>query len=275
MRFSRLIKFDIRNGIIRFWYRYVIVIVFFMLSAVSLWSAGSAFGLNPASFSLGDYYVSAFLGMKEYFYNPRDPFNFPALWMLLFLSVSYLTLNYPYHDLMGSGRHELIESADRSLWWYSKCCWVVISAVLFFAAAIIGMCIVVVASGGSLSISLCPEIVSILDFGEEYIPGPWNISSLIILMPLATISLCLLQLALSLIMKPIFSFAFTVSLLFFSAYFNVPFLLGNYLMVARSNIFIPMGTDFTWGLIISFCFSFLAILLGKKLFRKMDIIGKE
>lgn len=275
MRFLRLFKFDIRNGVVRFWYRYAIVLVFFVLSAVPLWSMSEFYGMSAESLTYGDYLVHAFAGMKEYVYDPRNPFNFPALWMLAFLLVAYLTLSYPYGDLMGSGRHELVGAGSRSTWWCSKCCWVVVSVLLFYAVAALGIALFVAISGGVFSLSLSAELPSALDFGNDWLAGPWDSAGLFFLFPSMTVALCLLQLMISLAAKPIPSFLCTIALLFFSAYFKSPFLPGNYLMAARSEVFIVSGMPIMGGFVAALIIAIFSILCGKLIFRKMDIMEKE
>lgn len=273
MKFLRLLKSDMRNGIARLWYRYAAALGVFTLSAVFLWSASAAQGAGPLSF--GDYLVAAFFGMKEYFFELRDPFNFPALWMLVFLVIAYLTLNYPYEDLMGSGKHELVESGNRSLWWFSKCCWVVASVLLFYAAAAFGVFLVALAAGGSLDLSLSPSLPALLDFGSAILPAPWNIAGLLLLFPAMTMALCLLQLLLSLAMKPMPSFFCSIAILFFSAYFKEPFLPGNYLMAARSEVFIASGMSAVEGAGIALGMAIVSVLCGWALFLNKDIMEKE
>lgn len=275
MKSLKLIMFDIRNGILRYWYRYVAVFAVFVLSALSLWSTSEISGNSASALTLGDYFVYVFAGMKEYIFDPRNPFNFPPLWMFIFLTISYLTLNYPYQDLMGSGKHELIESGSRSVWWYSKCCWVLLSVVLFYAAAALGLVFFVLLSGGFLNISVSPTITSIIDFGVDCSSGPWDIAPLLTLLPVMTIAVCLIQLMLSLVIKPVPSFLCTVTLLFFSIYFKTNYLPGNYLMVIRSEIFLVSGVSWIYGVVIALVAIIFTVMLGRSVFANADIMEKR
>lgn len=275
MRGARLVLFDARNGIVRCWYHYGAVLAVFAMAALSLWSIAVLSGCDEHPRTFGDCFVYAFAGMKEYLFMLGIPFDFPALWTLVFLVAAYLTLNYPYRDLMGAGKHQLVESGSRPAWWYSKCCWVVASVVLFYAMAAVSLALFVLLFGGSITLEVSPDIVSLIDFGGDILPGPWDIASLMVLLPTMTAALCLLQLMLSLALKPLPGFLCTIALLFFSSYFKNPLLPGNYLMVARSDVFIASGVGWVEGTVFALGIAVFAVVLGRILFARMDIMEKE
>ncbi|MDR0515255.1 MAG: hypothetical protein LBG81_08890 [Coriobacteriaceae bacterium] len=279
MSLYRILAFDLRNGVARHWRRYAAIAAFFCLSVLALFAARKAYlDVYPSSvgpFTLGDCVVGAFSGMKEYVFDPRNPFDFPALWLLTFLLAAYLTLHYPYRDLLGVGRHLVVAAQSRVGWWYAKCLWVLASVGLFYAVCGAVLCLALLLDGGAFTLDVSPRTPGVLAFGHAVLGQPGGIWPLLVLLPLATVALCLLQLFLSLVIKPLPSYLCTVSLLFLSSYFKTPFLLGNYLMAARSEVFITGGMGFAAGAVLAGALIIVSVVAGRAWVQQMDIIEKE
>mgnify|MGYP007102610333 CR=1 FL=1 len=53
--------------------------------------------------ALGDYWMYLYGGMKEYIPTTGNPFQFPTMWIAVFLFSSFAVLNYPMKDLQKHG----------------------------------------------------------------------------------------------------------------------------------------------------------------------------
>ncbi len=120
MKFIRLVWLDIKNGYVKqpLFYIFPLFIVGMGFAdsyrQVSVWETKSA---------LGDYWLYLYGGMKEYVPTLGNPFQFPAIWIMVFLMSSFLVMSYPMRDLQSTGTQMLVHAQGRSKWWISKCFW--------------------------------------------------------------------------------------------------------------------------------------------------------
>ena len=83
--------------------------------------------------------IYLFQGMDEYVATPDKAFEFPAMWILIFLCGNALTLTYPLRDLEGVGQQLLIRSGRRRHWWLAKCGWEIVSSVVYLLLLWLGV----------------------------------------------------------------------------------------------------------------------------------------
>ncbi len=278
MSILKFISFDFKNGLARNWQKYLVVLGVSVLFSFALSNelprAQEALKLPATAPTLGDYLVNLVAGISKYVFNMGTPFRFPASWLLVFLLVAYITLNYPYRDLMGSGKQLLIEAGSRWAWWLSKCVWVTASVLVFFASCVAGVLIWLAITRGSLSLEVSAAVPTALGFYTKSIePQTWQLDAWLFLsIPLVTIAICLVQMLVSLVVKPIFSFICTIGLLFFSAYFQTDALIGNFLMAARCSSFNDGGMQAQTGIVIAVGTIAIAVIAGGFFFKNMDIL---
>ena len=60
-----------------------------------------------------DAWIYAFKGMAVFNPLSNQPFNIPALWLLIEIFIAYMVSSYPYTDLDGVGRQVLVRSQKR------------------------------------------------------------------------------------------------------------------------------------------------------------------
>lgn len=96
----------------------------------------------------------------------------------------------------------------------------------------------------------------------------------ILLIPFALSALLLIQLAISLLVRPILGFVSTMVILYGSAFFLSPWLIGNYLMVARTDVVRTAGVSVPMGILLSLSLILAAVLVGGFLFSRFNIINR-
>lgn len=121
--FSNFIRFDLKNGLLKAWKKYVIALFvfscffsfhFFRVYAQNIRLQKS--GETPLRFTCGDLLLSVLGGMKEFHYEDGEPFLFPALWIFVFLLLLYFTLRYPSENLGGIGqKHVNLVTAPQNM----------------------------------------------------------------------------------------------------------------------------------------------------------------
>jgi len=81
-----------------------------------------------------------------------------------------------------------------------------------------------------------------------------------------------MQMFLSLILKPIISFLMIASILILSAYSMSPYLIGNYSMVQRSEIFMKDGISILAATIVNIIIIIVSVIGSIVYFNRKDII---
>jgi len=200
-----LIVFDIRGGVLAFWKRGVVVGGLFLLLNAALYQNAAFSELGIESLSLGDYFISTFAGINGFYYLDEKAFIVPVRWLAIILPILYYTLNYPYNHLPGIGKHVLVLLENRWNWWLTKCFWVFLSVLLYFLIGLVVTIVWVLLTNGTLTLDVSPGVPALLGFDPEILlQPPWATIEFIAITFLMILALCQLQMALALVIKPIF-----------------------------------------------------------------------
>ena len=276
--FYKCLKYDLKCGLLKEYKKYIVAIGLFIIIGFDFFIK-----MSDIEITVLDYFFYLFFGMEEYVPTPGNKFRFPALWVAVILYVSYITLYYPYKDLNGYGKNILLNTQSKKTWYLSKCMWVTVSTISYFLIGCVVLSLFSIISGAEITADVSSNaVIKLIPFitTEQNLfyndAMYYKVTLLHFILPVVICVMNnLFQLFLSLFIKPFFSFIFTVSYTIASAYYLKSFMLGNYAMIARSNIFINNGVDFAKGLIISLCVILVVIISGAVLFSKQDILNKE
>ncbi len=280
MKFIRYLPFDFRRGILRnkvLLFTPVVIAAVVFLDFTFKAHRYLTDGVMNGSVSYGDYWFYLCGGMHEYIASAGNAFRFPVVWIVVFLVIPFLLLNYPFQDMYGMGQQILVRAGKRTSWWLSKCCWNFFGTMLYHL--IIQMTGVVLALFFQIKISrqINMDFINLaFDVGHSEILSPSVLPLSVLILPvLVSAAINMLQLTLSLLIRPIFSF-FAVAVLFLlSAYRLSPFLIGNYAMAFRYDWMLKKGVSLSAGYAIAAVLLFLSVLCGLVRFRFYDILEKE
>lgn len=279
--FSKFVLFDIKNGLLREWRKYLIAFFVFLalLSIHCLRISAENTPLRTAgekelSFTVGDLILSVLGGVKVFHDGDGKASLFPALWIFFFLLLLFFTLYYPVNDLGGMGKNMLLLSQKRRTWWFSKCIWCTCSvfvyfAVFYLASFLMGLCL-----GGELTLQPSEYAPAALDGGTHLKDPPWDIFPGLILIPCVSCGIALLQVVLTLFVRPIFAYVFSCVFLISSACFFSPFLVGNYAMLFRTHIFLEEGLSLSVGFFAAFLLILASAVIGCLRMERMDILAR-
>lgn len=279
--FFKLLKYDLRIGILQQYKKLLVTVGIFTAAYVEHWMRIKAYQMSgnghPVTDTLGNTMMSIFQGMQEFSLTIDRQFRFPAVWMLMYLVLAYFTLYYPYHDLEDSGRNLLLRSGGRYLWWISKCIWNIVTVLLFFLTGWLVIAVFCLLRGVPLSMEISENITYFLDMRwSQFWLYPEKLTMELLLLPvLVMLALNLMQMTLSLFIRPIFSFMVTGMVLLASAYYQTHLLIGNYAMPIRSNRLLLHGINPLYGIGYSLGVIAAAFLVGMIRFKKYDIIRRE
>lgn len=231
-----------------------------------------------AQLSFIDCFTGLFGGIREFDPKHDNNFNVPASWLCVCLMGGFIVLSYPTQNLESIGIKQCIEARGRWCWWISKCLWTTACTFLYWLLAV---AVALLASGDFLegSLALSPTTVGRLGLFAAADCGAYAGSSELLVfvagVPFVLSALYLVQLAISVNTNPLAAFAVTTSLLFYAAFYLNGLLLGNYLMLARSDLMIHNGVDATTGIVLAIVAGIGAVLVGGRIFARHDLLGKE
>lgn len=280
--FCKFVRFDLKHGLVKEWKKFLVALCAFLaffsiyyLRVVAENRNLAAQGEEPLEFTFIDLILSVLGGMKEFHYEDGEMFLFPAVWIFFFLLLLFYTLRYPTQNLDGIGKSMLILSQNRRVWWLSKCVWCCVYVFVYFlllyiSAFLMGLCL-----GGRLSFQPSEYAPYALDAGMYLKSPPWNLIPGLGLVPLVACGVTMLQMILTLWVKPIFAYVVSCVLLLFSAYFANPVLVGNYAMLFRTGIFTEKGFPLWWGFVAATLLIVLSLLVGCFRVERMDILNRE
>ncbi|HCA29242.1 MAG TPA: hypothetical protein DEP23_06635 [Ruminococcaceae bacterium] len=277
--FFKVIRYDLKNGFVREFRKFIIAALIFLILCFDFYLRSSSMRsqFNASQSTFADYLLYIFMGIIEYKPKNNDPFQFPALWMLIMLLVLYIVLYYPYKDLMGYGKQVLINAHSRSAWWLSKCCWLITSVAAYFLllyGIVLLFCLVM-----KIPLSLhTSEYLFLFDTPPQnrVISFPLYMNLELFLLPFLLItSVGLMQMFLSLIIRPLYSYCVSVTVMLASTYYLNFLMLGNYAMMLRSSRVVTNGVYVFTGLVYILILAIVSIISGLLLFRRYDILNKE
>jgi len=220
-----------------------------------------------------DYLLYIMQGSVEFKAKGNNVFNIPPAWIFVQMMASFLVFSYAVKDLDKQGMIMLIKSANRTKWWLSKCIWNISTIIVMYILIWCGVLIVAVATGGMGFLAtkdICREVLD-MTFAQDGI----RYSLIVMFMPLImSLGISLMQMTLSLVIGPVFSFTVVLAVDILSVYFLNPFLIGNYSMMMRSDYIISNGVNPLVGAAISIVVGIFGVVLGNVYFKKYDILNK-
>ncbi len=244
MRYIKTLWFDIKYGIGRncfLWLSSCILagaVFLDVFSRINAIRRIPELGLKEVSF--GDILFYAYGGMARYVPSPGKSLEFPIIWITVFITVAFITMNYPTKNLMGIGSQILTRTGGRSRWWHSKCIWNVLLTSIYHMLFILILILFSAIGGIPLNIQIHTELIRYLlelDQSVQFIEHAGITIGMMLLPVFISIALNLLEMVLSLFIKPIFSFLIVSVTLIASAYLYVPWMIGNYAMLLRVSVY--------------------------------------
>lgn len=282
MTFIKFVRFDIINGVIKRWRQFLLTMLFSFLAGILHFLSLRVYELvHPDYLELhpfiGDFLITIFGGCSSNAIQETGiRFQVPFLWMAYVCWMMFLVLRYPLEELNGIGKHQLILSGRRSSWWFSKCTWICIETAVSFFSVCLGVSLAGQIVNAKWSFFVNSYMADELGFSRaDLLNSPWNITGLLASNLCVLIAIGILQMLLSLYIKPMYAYLLMVAYLLSSTYFDGSLFLGNYMMGARSGCLLENGYDFGVGCIVSLWFGSLVSIVGWCCFEKYDILGRD
>lgn len=232
---SKLLYHDFRCGLCR--WRYLFVPLLIILPLLDFYIINASKHLEGTWM---DIFCYLFKGIQTIPFHSTflEKIDFPTNWIFIFGCSMMVNLDYIMQDLTRSGQQVIIRCRNRSKWFLSKCIWCIASSFCFFALVLLVVTVFALFTDAELTISISPDIWRLLlGVGEvDRLTNSQVIVSGIILPLFTLVSINLLEMVLCLLVKPIFSFLFCLSLLILNIWFDSKLMLGCTGMVIRNII---------------------------------------
>ena len=281
-RFYRMVQADIRQGILSAYLKYMIVLIVSIVFTQNYYAKVENYivqGKVAGKVRILDLLIYFFKGMKEYIPASNRPFEIPVDFLLLNMLLAFIIGNYPMKDMNGYGRSILVRSDTRMSWWFSKCIWNVLSVLTYYATIYIGIIVMYVVHGGlsnGIKFVLNPDLLRTI-FGTDLsdVNNSILIITIVILPIMTSIAISILQMTLAFYLNPIVSYIIVIAIYIFSAFYMKWFMIGNYLMMYRTDFINPNGMHLGKALVVNVCIIIISILTGYLYFRRHDVLDKN
>lgn len=198
----------------------------------------------------------------------------PMEWLLAAGFCLILNLRFFLQDLTWNGQQRMVRSGSRRRWFLSKCLWNLASCFLYFC--ILGVCGVLMA-GGNAALRTNPDLLGLL-LNTAPRPVLTKLQSVIggLILPYLTVAaLSLLEMTLSMAVKPILALLLCLGLMVLSVLHNSGWILGTGAMTLRNRWVVPNGVSAAVMTAVALGTVLLCVIFGAVFFRRMDILPSE
>lgn len=233
-------------------------------------------GKDATAPTFGDCFAALYGGALNSALNDNERISLPMSWVAVMAVVLYAPLSYPYSNLMGFGKQLIVQGNSRWQWWVAKCLWVALCTGAMALIALLSAFLVSSLAGGELTLRVQDNLPGLLGLnGRAFLEETAPIGSFVVQVEMCLLSLCLAQLALSLVLRPLPAFVLVIGMVSLSIFYSgFPFV-GELCMWARTSLAVPVSVNPLVGIGTSAVLAAASVALGGLYFSKMDILDKE
>ena len=125
---SKLIRYDLRHGILR--WHYCIVPLCFLIGCTEVYIMTKGYGIAGTWL---DYLLNCFAGSRpvEIMLGSLSSMTPPFGWLMTISGCLFLNLDYMIGDLTTAGQQMILRSRQRTGWFLSKCAWNIVSCMTY------------------------------------------------------------------------------------------------------------------------------------------------
>lgn len=270
MKITRLIKYDLKCGFAYNRIKFIIAFVFILANCVYFNMITE--GIQIDNVSLGDLIIFFFKG-EAVFSSKTGNFPIPITYLGFQIIVAILIGYYPYDDINGYGKQIFIRCQDKKKWLTSKVAWSISTVLLFYFCTYIILILFSLVSGFDMSFEYHKEIL--MQTNNIEIPNIESTTIIVngILMPIVySMVVSLIQICISLGTNAIIGFLTTMIYAFVAVFFTSKFFLSNYIMILRNTEYSTVKYDKLEGFITLIIVYIFAILMGRLIINKKQLI---
>lgn len=291
MKFFRLVKYDFVQNYRKTLAKWGIVggvslffFLYFFMDVLHIFWSGETLAENLDVFqkqgvSICDsllYLTGGILPIS--FASLSDSFQFPIRWLFPHMLILFFTLSYARNDLTHGGTQVLTRTHNRVSWWLSKCIWNAMTVFSCFAIEFLVWIFLMFLSSktnfSSLNKILFEGIFN-ASLSEQGVFA-WEYICIFCLLPMMVcVSISLIQMTLTLYMKPVFAYIIAITYYIAGIYYVTPLFLPNYAMSVRSSLIGLYNFSLDTGLFLCVAVGILAVSVGSVRLRRMDLLSYD
>ena len=252
MKFFRMIKYDFVQNSRRTLAGWMLAgglgllfFLYFFMDVLHVFWSGETLAENLGVFreqgiTAGDGLLYLTGGMLPVsFESLTESFPLPVRWLLTPALILFFTLNYARADLTHGGIQVLTRTRNRVFWWLAKCIWNSATVLSCFAAELLVWIFLTGLLAKPSVVSLNPgffEGIFHAGLPKREVFASEAICVFCLLPALVCAAVSLLQMTLTLYMKPVFAYMITIAYYIAGIYYAEPLFLSNYALSARSSM---------------------------------------
>ena len=231
---------------------------------------------NISNGTFMDYWIYLVDGCQAYKFDWYNSFVIPIRWICFITFLLIGVNNYMLSDLKGWGYQVLVHSKSRLNWWISKLMWSISYTLCYFFVSFCTVLIYCISRNVAVNFKPTLDIMksqateSFMKFGNR------NLYVAVLILPLLmALFLSIIQMVLSLYIRPVYVFIIMFIWLVASAYKKSWLLVGNLGMPYRMKPVLKSGFSTVQCFFVLIAASLICIIWGYLKFRKRDIFEKE
>lgn len=205
--------------------------------------------------------------------------SFPTAWFTLFVCPLFLSFDYMHRDLTQFGIQTLSRSRKRTSWWYAKCAWNLMTMLFGYLLILIAAAVFCLIVRIPLSLSQNAGMLVYMSVNYSYYTASCvtlltnsQLAALVICPFLAMAALSLFQMALSLMIKPLYSLMTSIGVLILSLGTDWVFMFPRTGMIMQNDIFVTDGFKMIYGMTGCIIVILAAVFGGAFYFKHYDIL---
>lgn len=264
-RFFKEMQYELQIGAKLTKTRYIECLIVFSLLTIILIR-------NEEYINYWDLCTRLWQGIPKYTRDGTTVFQLPIFQIIIHTFMLFLVGSYPTREIQEYGKYGFLYTT-RKRWWVRKNIWVSINILIYYF--MLNMVIII----GTL---LNTKKLSSLSMSTSYVATYMQkgrqeiILGLIVVPILISFLFGIFQLFFSTYLRGVYGYIIIELLLVVSAYFTSPMLIGNYILLLRTDFFESESNIF---LKVGICYSLVAyvilFVIGYFLITKKDVLYKK
>lgn len=225
--------------------------------------------------SFMDYWIYFIQGGKAYKFSWYNTFTLPVRWLCIQVFLLISLNNYAFNDMQNWGYQVLTRSKSRFNWWFGKELWCMVYTGIYYIICLGSVAAYTTLQGIPLQLRPTRQATLIFSKMAFYTCGFKRLLCIVIVLPvLLSVFLGLLQMLLSMCIKPILSFLSVLFVLVVSVYRYMKILPGNWGMPYRIAPIKVKGMLVEVCLVLLVSGVILLVAVGYEIFKRQDILEK-
>lgn len=165
----------------------------------------------------------------------------------------------------------LLQCSNRNVWWLSKILSTLSIVTLYYAFIYVYVALLCIIFNRQMVFYLSKETTELFHVLNSATVATFSVIFQLLILPvLFTFVLCVLQLVLSLLIKPIYSFFCLFLFMYISFFYSSPLLLSEYVKGSSSGVFYEQGVNQNIGLFFMFFVLICLIIIGIMIVKRKD-----